>query len=364
MQGGGEGADHAGAAASAVLLALLAFTVGLVVFSIPAGAYAVFSGRLVSQGQVQACPGTSVAPFTQSTPVCPYLWVGPIPVYLPPFVTAGGYFAFLLAVYTILFLYAGSQRVRPWRAAAESLRGGVGALVSSPFVAIMVSIGFLVFTATVIDGLVSASGVPIGSISGQPLAVFVGLATAPLVEELGFRVVLIGLVALVLSAGRPWRDFLGALWRPSRATEGLGPRSFATVAIWGATGVSSVVFGVAHVAYGGWAVGKLPEAAFGGAVLGYVYVKYGFHAAVLTHFGVDYFGSALAFFGQAAYGIPWNSATTEYFGQYLVDYNFLYLFGLASFLYVAYIGVRRLVGAGPADAEPYNPPLAGGAAEA
>ena len=76
-------------------------------------------------------------------------------------------------------------------------------------------------------------------------------------------------------------------------------------------------------------------------MLGFLYVKYGFHVAVLTHWGVDYLGSVFAFYGQAAYGIPFNSSTTEYVGQYLVDIDMLLLFGLASFILVAYLGVKK-----------------------
>jgi hypothetical protein len=65
--------------------------------------------------------------------------------------------------------------------------------------------------------------------------------------------------------------------------------------------------------------------------------------AVLAHWGVDYFGSVFAFFGQAAYGISWNSNSTEFLGQYLVDFDIVYLFGLASFLVVFYVGIKKLV---------------------
>lgn len=74
-----------------------------------------------------------------------------------------------------------------------------------------------------------------------------------------------------------------------------------------------------------------------------LYVKYGFHVAVLVHWGVDYFGSVYSFFGQAAYGIPWSSGTQEYIGQYLVDIDMLLLFGLASFLVVTYLVVRKVI---------------------
>ena len=335
-----------------VFVGLLAFTIFLVAASIPAGAYAVFSGNLSST-------------VSASTPVHPFFWVGPIPVVLGVFVPAGVVFAALTAVYVAMLLYGGYQQAKPWKAVADSVRGGFGALASSPFVVMMVSIGFLVFTASMIDNVTTASGVPIGGLTGDPLALFLGFTISPLVEEFGFRMVMIGVVALVLSLGRTWREALGALWRPSRLTEGATVGGGAAIIIWLATAVSSVTFGACHVVCGGggWQLGKLPEAVFGGVVLGYVYVKYGFHVAVITHWGVDYFGSAFGFFGQAAYGIPWASGTKEYVGQYLVDADMLFLFGLASFLVVMYLGVERLVRRRSIDAEPFIPPAPGGGTE-
>ncbi|MDG7010898.1 MAG: CPBP family intramembrane metalloprotease [Nitrososphaerota archaeon] len=346
----GEGRVTARVLPLGVFLALLAFTVVLVAASVPAGIYAMFSGKLS-------------ATASAATLVRPYLWLGPVPIVFGYYVPAGVLFGAVMAVYVAMLVYGVLQQARPWRAVAASVREGFGALGSSPFVVMMVSIGFLTFTASMIDNVTSAAGVPIGAPAGDPLELFLGFTVAPVVEELGFRVVLIGLVALVLSLGKSWKEALGALWRPSMAMDGLAVGGGTAIIIWAATGLSSVAFGACHVACGGsgWQIGKFPEAAFGGLVLGYVYVKYGFHVAVITHWGIDYFGSAFSFYGQAAYGIPWNSGTTEYVGQYLVDYDLLLLFGLASFLLVAYLGLSRIARRRrPAEAEPFIPPPPGG----
>ena len=344
-----KGAPPATTAAVAVFVVTLALTVALVIFSIPAGFYAVFSGTLSST-------------VTAATPVQPYFWIGPLPVVLGATVEVGVLFAAFSLVYVALLAYGAWERTRPWTAVANSARGGFDSLTSSPFIVMMVAIGFLTFTANIIDDLTSSAGVPIGSISGDPLELFLGFTVSPLVEEIGFRVVLIGLVAVVLSLGKGWRGALGALWRPSKAVEGVAVGGGAAIIIWIATGFSAVTFGVCHVVCGGsaWQIGKIPEATFGGVVLGYLYVRYGLHVAVITHWGIDYFGSALAFLGQAAYGIPWNSGSSEYFGQYLVDYDLIFLFGLASFLLVLSQVVKRFTGNRPMEPEPFNPPGAGG----
>lgn len=319
-------------AAVVAVLVLLGFTAALMLATFPAGTYAVFSGRLSGN-------------FTASQLVTPYYWVGPLVGFFPFSVSAGGWFAFLTAVYALLVVSLLLGEARPAAAARRALKEGVGTLLSSPFLGTVVAIGFLTFTASLIDAFVSTSGVPIGGVTGDPFGIFLGFATAPLIEEVGFRVILIGLVAYILSLGRPLRTALAALWKPSVALEGAAVWSGTSIILWAAVAFSSATFGACHVACGGggWQIGKLPEAIYGGVVLGYVYVKYGFPAAVITHWGIDYFGSAFAFFGQAAYAVPWNSATTEYLWQYVVDFDLIYVFGVASFILVAYVGVRKLL---------------------
>jgi hypothetical protein len=153
-------------------------------------------------------------------------------------------------------------------------------------------------------------------------------------------VCIVGLVAAVLALGSGPRDVLRSLWRPSASYERDSLRADKVLIISVAVATSSLAFGVLHVAPGsGWGIGKLPEATFGGAVLGYLYVKYGFHVAVLTHWGIDFLGSAFAFFGQGVYGVPWWSSP-GFVLQRLVTDDLVGGIGLAAFLLVTYSGLR------------------------
>jgi membrane protease YdiL (CAAX protease family) len=322
--------DPFGVVLIVVFAFLLVFTAALVLASFPAGLYAVFVGHLSNQ-------------FSFDTVSRPYMYVGPFFQWLPFTASVGTTFLALTAVYLGMLTLSWRQGTSPRAALSASLTGGAGRLFTSPFLVAIISIGFLTFTATLLDALSNASGFPVGSLpTVDPLAQFLGLAVAPLVEELGFRLMIIGAVAVVISLGRPSKDLLRVLWRPSVAFEREGARKETTLVLAAALALSSLVFGYAHVA-AGWDVGKLFEASYGGVVLGYLYIKYGFHMAVLCHWGIDYFGSAFAFFGQAAYGIPWNSSTAEYLMQRVVDIDLLLLFGLACFVLVIYVGIRRFV---------------------
>lgn len=316
----------------AVFVAFLLLTAVLVFFSFPAGFYSVYLGRLSTT-------------FNSGSLSIPYLWVGPLTLFLPFNVSVGESFFFFSAVYFIFVIYSLRQKQSPVTSIANAFRHGAGWLFRSPFLVTLISIGFLVFTATLADVIVTRSGIPIGGPSGDPLALLLGFTVAPLVEEFGFRVLMIGLVALAFSVWRPWKKALGALWRPSVALEGLAVGSATSIVIWVSVGISSAAFGACHLVCGGgqWDFGKIPEAAYGGVVLGVLYVKYGFHVAVLTHWGVNYLGSVYSFFGQAAYNIPWTTGiTSEYVLQRIVDYDLLLLFGVACFIVVTYVGVMRL----------------------
>jgi hypothetical protein len=321
-------------AALAIFLSLLVFTVALMFLSIPLGIWTVFYGHLSHL-------------IDYATIARPYFWIGPLVAYSPFTVSLGDWFLISTAIYVLLIGYSVVQTRRPLEAVKASYREGISALFASPFLATVIAVGFLVFSSIVLDAIISSSGTPIGGPSSldDPLGLLMGFTTSPIIEELGFRVLLIGVVALILSMRRPLKDALVALWRPSKALEGLALGSGASILIWVATGFSAITFGACHVVCGSgtWDIGKFPEAAFGGLVLGVVYVKYGFHVAVLVHWGVDYFGEVYSFYGQAAFGIPWNSATREYIGQYLVDIDMLLLFGFASFLVVTYVVVRKAV---------------------
>jgi hypothetical protein len=266
-----------------------------------------------------------------------FLWVGPAPAVLPLVTSIGVSFLAVTMIYVIMLAYSAVQGTAPLRAMAEGVRSGVVSFFSSPFLVALISIGFLIFTASIIDSVVSGTAP-----SSDPLLSMASLANAPLVEEFGFRMLMIGLVAALISLGGGTRKAMRALWRPSSAIGGTVSSVTVKVILAVLLAVSAVTFGVTHVLYG-WSSGKFFEASYGGLVLGYVYIKYGFHISVLTHWGVNYFGSAFAFFGQGAYGIPWDSTTTEFVLQRVVDFDLLYFFGLACFLVVVYVGIRKLV---------------------
>ncbi len=324
-----------GSALAAFFLVLLSLTALLVMLSFPVGVYTVFFTRL---------PGS-----TASTVGQPFLWLGPIAVLLPFQVMYGVAFIVVIAIYLAMFVLTVFQGKSLPSAVASGLRNGYREFLSNRALLTLVAIGFLVFTAALVDQVVSAFGAPIGNpFSGSnDLLTFVELALAPLREEFGFRVLLIGVAAVIVTLPRPRASILKTLWRPSIAYEGADNGTFILAVIWAASVFSAATFGACHVVCGGggWDIGKLPEAVYGGIVLAYLYIRYGFHVAVLAHWGIDYLPSVFAFYGQGVYGIPWTSAP-GYLLQQIVMADLFEFFGIACLLGVAYIGVVKLLNRG------------------
>jgi hypothetical protein len=321
-----------GSVLAALFLVLLSLTALLVVLSFPVGVYTVLFTRLSNS--------------TASTLGQPFLWLGPIAVLLPFQVMYGVAFIVVVAIYVAMFGLTVSQGKSLPSAVVSGLRNGYREFFSNRALLTLVAIGFLVFTAGLLDLVVSAFGAPIGNpfSGGDDLRTFIGLALAPLREEFGFRVLLIGVAALLVTLSRPGTSVLNTLWRPSAAYEGVDNNAVTLIVIWAAGAFSAGTFGACHVACGGggWDIGKLPEAVYGGVVLAYLYIRYGFHVAVLAHWGIDYLPSVFAFYGQGAYGIPWTS-TPGYLLQQIVAVDLFEVFGIACLLGVAYIGAVKLL---------------------
>ena len=132
----------------------------------------------------------------------------------------------------------------------------------------------------------------------EPLVDFTLLTYAPLVEEFGFRLTLIGVVSSCLTLYYcDVKTALYTVWRPSAFLDAKSRRI--NVLLNSLIIFSSLLFGLAHVIYGGgWELGKVLPAFVAGLCLGWLYVKWGFHAAVLLHLLFNYFSGTFDYFAE------------------------------------------------------------------
>ena len=225
--------------------------------------------------------------------VRPYLLIVILPVALPA-IPAWALAAFIQAFSIALLLasWAGSGGFHHkvacgWR--EPFLKSFGNPLFALPFISTATLTGTVALT-----WLLEAVGIGAGMAGGLPgpLTTLMEASYAALVEELGFRLMLIG-IPLALAAcvktrgGRPRAEIiLKALLWPGALDEELR-RSLKT-AMAGLVLFSSVVFGLAHILFGAWEVGKAITATLAGLVMALCFVKYGLHASMLVHWFFNY----------------------------------------------------------------------------
>jgi len=114
---------------------------------------------------------------------------------------------------------------------------------------------------------------------------FFYVSLAPLVEEFGFRLILIGVpLFAIYSHKSSVKHFIKCLWNPSTLDIHDYKKAIFLIVFVG------VVFGFAHIALGeSWSEGKFAQATASGIILGWVYLRYGFVASLLIHWATNYF---------------------------------------------------------------------------
>jgi len=206
----------------------------------------------------------------------------------------------LLLLYSLL-VYAAAKG--PFANLYQTLKlvyhRGIASVQSNTLITVCTVFAPLLLVSVGLEYLQSLFGVETGALpKREPLVDFVLLTYAPLSEEFGFRLTLIGVVSscLLLYYGEA-RSALYALWRPSAFLDLKKPElkhllNFLII-------FSSFIFGLAHVLYGGgWGFGKVLPTFIAGLYLGWLYVKWGFHAAVLLHFLFNYFSGTFDYFAE------------------------------------------------------------------
>ncbi|MGI0092459.1 MAG: hypothetical protein ACREBS_12200, partial [Nitrososphaerales archaeon] len=214
----------------------------------------------------------------------------------------GQLFLLLWTVYVVLFAIALNGPVRNLYNAMKSAgRRGIGALMDNSMFALLIVFPVVLWATVLLALIQQAGGVSTGNLpAADPLLQFVELAIAPVREEIGFRVIPIGIAVLaVLFLQGKFRDGLLSLWHPARyLKKNDSPARYKrhVYLVYAMIAISAVSFGLAHVLLGaGWGPGKILDAAVAGVALGGLYYLYGLPAAILLHWSIDYFLTVFTF---------------------------------------------------------------------
>jgi hypothetical protein len=185
---------------------------------------------------------------------------------------------------------------------------------------------------------------------------FLQLAISPLVEELGFRIVPIGLVVVIFvfvasrslktssGGGGRLRLFFLAFLYPEGAKKMAGLPTVGERGLlkglssleWFIVVVSAGVFGWTHVLSPGWEIGKITSAFVQGFFFAVTYIAYGFEAPILLHW---YFNYYFYFFDPEVAESFFPSAIN----LFSVIELLILVLGVAGWVFFVWEGLRRVL---------------------
>lgn len=254
---------------------------GLLLASFPMGAFVVFATEIGDEINYDL-PLTHLAFFKQTD------------LYLAPStVTVGDAFVILWVFYLIIFTVAslgperGFGRAVSDILAGRHLRARHGAS-NNYMLGAITWFSILVLCSIIIIVVQNSVGIQtIPPESGNLLTDFFYVTLAPILEEAGFRLLLVGFPVFLLYATKfSPRHVIKSLWCPAAHLDVSNDpkRAFAIIVVVGA------LFGFLHLAIGeSWSEGKFAQATASGIILGWAYIKYGFVTSVIIHWAANYF---------------------------------------------------------------------------
>jgi len=141
----------------------------------------------------------------------------------------------------------------------------------------------VVVLSVIINFIQEQIGIPENSPNFGTLINFFDISKASIIEEIGFRVALIGLPIYILYSPKSVRYFFKTLYSPSN-TKILKVHYCSLIII------SGILFGLSHILFNElWGISKLIQATISGIILGWAYFRYGFIVSVLIHWAINYF---------------------------------------------------------------------------
>lgn len=271
---------------------------GLMVLAFPLGAYLVYNTELGSTINYEF-------PLDEF-----YIFFAGFPINLPIGNQLGELFIVLWSFYLLFFaiLMLGPKR-NILQSLIRTVNGDQHAPRDNALQMVIIWLAVLLIISKGLELIQQSAGVSIGSVEfSNPLIQLFNITAAPIREELGFRVILIGVPAYIMLAKiHSIKYFFKTLWYPSKYTF-FGENMHRNVYI--LITVSAILFGLAHFLYGGgWSYGKIPQAMIGGWIIGWLYYRYGLHTAILMHWSTNYFIYAYGYFGKTIWGFPENDST-------------------------------------------------------
>jgi len=281
----------------------------MMLLSFPIGAYVVFNSD-VGQEKNFEYPLDGLDVF-----------LGGLSFKLPLKFEIGEGFILIWCIYIILFTIAVVGPDRNFMMAITSLMTeGWQNIKKNSFLSMITWFSILIVFSVIIDSTQQIVGVKTEPPGFQnALIQFFDVSASPLKEELGFRVLLIGIpLYAMFSHKASLTYFFKSLWNPSKNLEITNYKKVVILIV-----MVGIFFGVAHIISGSpWSSGKFAQATVAGVIIGWVYFMYGLAPAILIHWATNYFIFSYVFFMSS---INQTSIVSEFSSPFLSTIEVLLL---------------------------------------
>ena len=256
--------------------ALISVIFCLMILSFPVGAYLTFSSE-IGDDITYEYPMDSLS-----------LFLAGIGFEIPVEFELGDGFAVIWCTFLILFTVAMLGPKKNFVSVLQSMISEGRYKIQDSY--IVAAIKWFSILVIVSGGIISVQEF-IGISVEQPeasnqLVQFFDISLAPIIEELGFRVILIGLPLFMLYSHKPSFKFLvKSLWWPWQNLHNVNVKKVLLLIV-----TVGILFGAAHIfSDEAWGAGKLAQAVASGIIIGWVYFRYGLVPAILIHWATNYF---------------------------------------------------------------------------
>jgi len=256
--------------------ALISVIFCLMVLSFPTGAYLIFNSE-IGDNITHEYPMDSLS-----------LFLAGVGFEIPVQFELGDGFIVIWCIFLILFTAAILGPKKNFVAVLQSMISeGSYKIQDNYIVAVIKWFSILVIVSAGIIAVQEFVGISIEQPEApNQLIQFFDISLAPIIEELGFRVVLIGLPLFMLYSHKLSFKFLvKSLWWPQKNLRNVNMKKVLSVIV-----IVGILFGAAHIfSDEAWNSGKLAQAVTSGIIIGWVYFRYGLVPAILIHWATNYF---------------------------------------------------------------------------
>lgn len=256
-------------------LALLSIVFGMMLLSFPFGVFVVFDTDVGGDINFEY-PVSNVDVFEE---------IG-YPIHFD--IQVGDVFIVLWSVYAILFTIAILGPDKGFlKTLSVILTSGKLDAKSNYMITITKWFSILILVSTIIDFIQQGFGiVNVPPHADNNLTQFLYVSLSPIVEELAFRVILIGLPLFFFFTNKfSVNHFFNSLWNPNHNLHVYDLRKVLFLVVLGGT-----FFGFAHIFNGeSWSEAKFAQATASGIILGWLYFRFGLITSILVHWGMNYF---------------------------------------------------------------------------